>query len=446
MMLKSFALGAAALALSACSGRIIPPSSSAPARRLQVPGSAAQPQSRRPAPAAQVIFTDADTAQIEGATRIIPATPLIPLPVLANKGVTALAAGVARAPTYDAPLFTGAAATRALRAFRLSCPAMQRRKDMSGLTQPEDWKAPCAAAATWADTDAPRFFAEQFEAAQIGDGKAFATGYYEPEIKGSRDKRPGYDTPVYRRPPDLSEIDLGNFSARFDGKSIRGRIVGNKFIPYADRTQIEDGALAGRGLDLAWVADPIDFFFLQVQGSGRLRLPDGAMMRIGYDSQNGHDYTGIGKLMRERGLVGPGQGNIQGLTAWLRANPEQGRKVMQENKSFVFFREIIGAGPLGAMNVPVTDQASVATDPAFIPLGAPIILSMDRAEPNGIWVAQDTGGAIKGSNRFDTYWGGGAEAYRIAGGMAARGTAFVLLPTGVIDRLLADPRNGKAAP
>ncbi len=441
-MIKSVALFTAALALSACSGRIIPPSASAPPPpRPQV----AKPESRSAA-GPQAAFPRSDAAEIAGATRIIPATPVQPLPLAANKGLTALAAGVARAPTFDTPLFTDGAATRALRAFRLSCSAVQRRKDLSGLTQPNDWKAPCAAATGWADNDAARFFAEQFEVAQIGDGKAFATGYYEPEIKGSRDKRAGYETPVYRRPPDLSEIDLGDFSSRFEGKSIRGRFVGGKFAPYSDRTQIEQGALSGRGLEIAWVADPIDFFFLQVQGSGRLRLPDGGMMRIGYDSQNGHDYTGIGKLMRERGLIGPGQANIQGLTAWLRANPEAGRKVMQENKSFVFFREVIGPGPLGALNVPVSDRASVATDPAFVPLGAPVILSMDRAEPNGIWIAQDTGGAIKGSNRFDTYWGGGAEAYRIAGGMAARGTSFLLLPVGVIERLLADPRNGKATP
>ena len=443
MIIKSFVLFAAALSLSACAGRIIPPSASTPATQGQ-----AQSQAQGPkiGPSQQTPFPASDAAESAGATRIIPATPVVPLPVLANKGLTGLAAGVARAPTYDTPLFTEAAAIRALKAFRLSCPAVQRRKDLSGLTQPGDWNAPCAAAANWPDSDGMGFFADQFETVQIGDGKAFATGYYEPEIKGSRDKRPGYETPVYKRPPDLVEIDLGDFSSRFEGKSIRGRMTGTGIVPYADRLQIETGALSGRGLEIAWVADPIDFFFLQVQGSGRLRLPSGGMMRIGYESQNGHDYTGIGKLMRERGLVGPGQANIQGLTAWLRANPEAGRKVMQENKSFVFFREIIGAGPLGAMNVPVSDLASVATDPAFVPLGAPVILSMDRAEPNGLWVAQDTGGAIKGSNRFDTYWGGGAEAYRIAGGMAARGTAFLLLPKGVLDRLLADPRNGKATP
>jgi membrane-bound lytic murein transglycosylase A len=437
-MTKSLlALLSAALAVSACSARIIPAApSSQPTPR---PAPTAQAPSPRPLPPTAA-------AEIAGATRIIPATPVAPLPREANKATTALSSGINIAPTYDQPLFDAAGATRALQAFRLSCPGVQRRKDLSGLTETADWKAPCDAASRWPDNDAVRFFAEQFDTVQVGDGKAFVTGYYEPEILGSRTKRPGYDVPVYKKPADLVEIDLSDFSSRFEGKSIRGKIQGNQFVPYADRTAIETGALAGRGLEIAWVADAIDLFFLQVQGSGRLKLPEGGTMRIGYESQNGHDYTGIGRLMRERGLVGPGQANIQGLTAWLRANPEAGRDVMRENKSYVFFREVIGPGPLGAMNVPVTDRGSVATDPMFVPLGAPVILSMDRAEPNGIWIAQDTGGAIKGSNRFDTYWGGGAEAYRIAGGMASRGTAFVLLPKGVAGRLAGDPRNGKITP
>lgn len=192
-------------------------------------------------------------------------------------------------------------------------------------------------------------------------------------------------------------------------------------------------------MEIAYAADPVDFFFLQIQGSGRLRLPDGEIMRIGYDSQNGRDYTGIGKLMRERGLLGPGETSLQGITAWLRRNPEEGRKIMQENKSFIFFRELTGPsaalGPLGAMGYPVIGETSVAADVKFVPLGAPVFLSMDRAEPNGIWVAQDTGGAIKGSNRFDTFWGAGERAKAIAGGMAARGSALIFLPKASVQRL-----------
>ncbi len=279
------------------------------------------------------------------------------------------------------------------------------------------------------------FFARWFETAQVGDGKAFATGYYEPEIHGSRTCRSGYATPIYGVPGDLVEVDLGLFSTDLQGKRIRGRVDGTAFVPYFDRTAIEEGALAGRGLEIAWAADPVEMFFLQVQGSGRLRLPDGGVMRIGYAGQNGRDYTGIGKLMRDRGLVQPGQASMQGLMAWLRANPEQGRAIMRENKSFVFFRELTGPGPLGAMGLPVTGQASVAADVRFVPLGAPVFLSMDRTDATGLWVAQDTGGAIKGTNRFDTFWGAGDEARAIAGGMSARGTAFLLLPIGTVARI-----------
>jgi membrane-bound lytic murein transglycosylase A len=168
-------------------------------------------------------------------------------------------------------------------------------------------------------------------------------------------------------------------------------------------------------------------------------------MRIGYDSQNGREYTGIGALMRQRGLVQPGQASMQGLMTWLRAHPEEGRAIMHENKSWVFFRELTGPGPLGAMGVPVAGGASAAADPKFIPLGAPVFLSMDRAEANGIWVAQDTGGAIKGANRIDTFWGAGTDARAIAGGMSARGTAWLLLPVGTLNRLTGAAGGGAAA-
>jgi 3D (Asp-Asp-Asp) domain-containing protein len=213
------------------------------------------------------------------------------------------------------------------------------------------------------------------------------------------------------------------------------RVEGTNFVPYYDRTAIEQGALDGRAPVIAWAADPVELFFLQIQGSGRLRLPDGGVMRIGYATQNGRDYTGIGKLMLDRGILARGEASMQGIMAWLRANPEQGRAIMRENKSYVFFRELTGPGPLGAMGHPVTGQGSVAADPKFVPLGAPVFLSMDRQDANGLWVAQDTGGAIKGANRFDTFWGAGDEARAIAGGMAARGTAWLLLPKGTLARL-----------
>src|SRR3989344_4461155 len=260
---------------------------------------------------------------------------------------------------------------------------------------------------------------------QVGAGTAFVTGYYEPEIAGSRTKRTGYDIPIYRRPADLIDVDLGQFSDDLKGKKIRGRGEGSNFVRYYDRGAIERGALEGRGLEIAWAADAAEFFFLQIQGSGRLRLPDGEVMRIGYDTQNGRDYVGIGKLLADRGELKSGQTSMQGILDYLRADPVRGAAVMNENPSWVFFREIVGPGPLGALGVPVTGRSSVAADPKYTPLGAPVFLSLDRAEPNGLWIAQDTGGAIRGANRFPSFWGAGNDARAIAGGMAGGAAAVV---------------------
>jgi len=207
--------------------------------------------------------------------------------------------------------------------------------------------------------------------------------------------------------------------------------------------QIDDGALAGQGLAIAWAQDYIDLFFLQIQGSGRLALPDGSIMRIGYESQNGRGYTGIGRVMRERGLLADGKTNMQGIVEWLRANPQEGMKIMRENKSYIFFRELTGPGPLGAMGHPVVARTSVATDRMYVPLGAPVFLNMAHDIADGIWIAQDTGGAIKGSNRFDTFWGAGAEAAVIAGGMSSSGAALIFLPKGTLSKhMINRPRAG----
>jgi membrane-bound lytic murein transglycosylase A len=312
---------------------------------------------------------------------------------------------------------------------------VQRRADSSGLARPEDWQAACAAAPGWTDTDAIRFFAEHFRAVRVSDGRGLATGYYEPEIAGSRTRQSGYAVPVYGLPADLVEVDLSQFSDTLEGRKVRGRVDGSRLVPYYDRAQIDGGALAGRNLEIAWAADPVEFFFLQIQGSGRLRLPDGRVMRIGYAGQNGRDYTGIGRLLRDRGELQPGETSMQGIMAYLRRQPDGGRAVMQENKSWVFFRELNGPGPLGALGLPVVARASVAADPAFIPLGAPVVLATDRTEANGLWIAQDTGGAIRGANRVDTFWGAGDDARTTAGGMAARGDVYLLLPIAAADRL-----------
>jgi len=371
------------------------------------------------------------------------AAEVAPGPAPAPPPTTALESGVLPGPAFTSFAIDAERARAALTAFRLSCPALLRRTDGSGLTRNDDWSEPCARATAWPDGDAAGFFAAQLAVVQVGDGRAFATGYYEPEIAGSRTPAPGYEVPVYKRPPDLVEGDLGDFFPDMKGKKIRGRVQDGKLLPYHDRGAIEDGALKGMKLEIGYAADPIEFFFLQVQGSGRLRLPDGSVIRIGYDGQNGRDYVGIGKLMRDRGLLGPGQLSMQGVMAWLRANPVEGDAIMRENKSFVFFRELTGPGPVGAINVPVTGGITVAADPAFVPLGAPVLLQLDRSEANGLWVAQDTGGAIKGPNRFDTFWGAGDEARTIAGGMSGRGRAWLLIPRLAAARLMNE--NGGAA-
>lgn len=371
------------------------------------------------------------------AARPIPATPrptLAAAPVPAS-ATTAAASGVIAGPEFNELGVTAEQATAALRAFRISCPSVQRRADASGLTQTGEWTESCAAATGWADRDATNFFSRYFGTVQVGAGTAHTTGYYEPEIAASRTKQPGYDVPVYRRPSDLVEIDLGLFTDDLKGRRIRGRVDGGNFVRYHDRAAIERGALAGRGLEIAWAADAAEFFFLQIQGSGRLRLPDGQIMRIGYETQNGHDYVGIGKLLADRGELGPGQTSMQGILNYLRADPVRGAAVMNENPSWIFFRELTGPGPLGALGLPVTPRVSVAADPKYIPLGAPVFLSLDRAEPNGLWIAQDTGGAIKGANRFDSFWGAGNDARAIAGGMSARGSALILLPRASVARL-----------
>lgn len=353
--------------------------------------------------------------------------------------------GIRAAGPVEGLLPRGQARTAlALGAFRLSCPALLRREDESGLTSPADWQTACSAAASWPEANASEFFHRYFEAVRVGDGKAHATGYYEPEIAGCRTARPGCEVPLYRRPPDLVEAELGQFNPALKGRKIRGKVAGLAFVPYEDRAAIAAGALAGRGLELAFAADPVELFFLQVQGSGRLRTSDGSVIRVGYESQNGRDYTGIGRLMRERGLIKAG--SMDDIMAWLRANPEAGRAIMNENQSYVFFRELTGPGPLGALGLPVTAQATVATDPRYVPLGAPVLLQLDRPETAGVWIAQDIGGAIKGANRFDTFWGAGEAARTTAGGMSARGEALVLLPIGTTARLAAEDGRSTAQP
>ncbi|WP_310497316.1 MltA domain-containing protein, partial [Sandarakinorhabdus sp.] len=243
------------------------------------------------------------------------AAPLIIAPAAAPRAVDL--------PRQTMELMDIPGADAALAAFRKSCASLQKREDRSGLTQAGDWSAACTAAAK--TTDAAAFFRLHFTALAIGAeaGKGFTTGYFEPEIAGSRVSAAGFPAPFYRRPADLIEADLGEFAADLKGRKLRGRIAGQRLVPYFDRAAIAAGALVGRGLELAWAADPFEAFFLEIQGSGRLRLPDGSIMRIGYDSQNGHGYVAIGRVLIDRGLLPKGGANMDAILGWLRANPAE---------------------------------------------------------------------------------------------------------------------------
>ena len=357
----------------------------------------------------------------------------------AEAATSAALTGVRPGPPIETFPFLAQDAAGALTAFRASCDKILFLDDASGLTTRIDWQAPCLAASNWS-SDPAEFFRSQFETAIVGSGDAFATGYFEPEILGSRTRSAQYNVPVYAMPRDLERAWPADMpEAERTGRPPLGRYDANgDFVPYFERSEIVGGALENRVPTVAWAADPIEFFFLQIQGSGLLRLPDGGVMRIGYAGQNGREYVAIGRPMREQGLIGEGTGyptSMQGLVAWLRDNPDRADEIMNLNKSWIFFRELYTDGPLGSLEVPVRRGDSVAVDPKFVPYGAPVWLDMEADVADGLWVAQDTGGAIKGANRFDTFWGNGGDAREIAGAMSSRGKAYVLLPKGTLARL-----------
>lgn len=403
-MVRSLLLLSAIL-LAGCSTRVVPRTDSPPTARPQPvppPTIRVDPLPVRPTPT-PVPAPNPAAPRVDG--------PRAALPSVDARGARARAAdaGLRPGPTVASLGLSPAAAARALGAFRISCPVAVRRNDASGLTRPGDWTDACAAAARWSDADAATFFATHFETVEVADGTAFSTGYYEPSIRGCRTRRPGCETPIYAIPSDRRAFS---------------------------RAQIDNGALAGQGLEIGYVVDPIDLFFLQIQGSGRINLPDGGVMRIGYAAQNGRGYVPVGRILRERGQLAPNNISLQTIQAWMRAQPDRGRALMQENPSYIFFRELTGPGPIGSLGVPVTSRATVAVDPSFVTYGAPIVLArMEQGVANGLWVAQDTGGAIRGANRFDTFWGAGPDAEGIAGPLQTRGYALLLLPRGTLRRL-----------
>lgn len=264
--------------------------------------------------------------------------------------------------------------------------------------------------------------------------EGLVTGYYEPVVRGSRVKQPPYRVPVFAPPDDLIVVDLASLYPELKHMRLRGRIEGRKLVPFFSRAEwtAEEERRAGQAL--LWLDDPIDFFFLQIQGSGQVELADGGKVRIGYADQNGHPYRSIGKWLIEQGELKSHEASMQGIKAWAERHPQRLQELLAANPSLVFFREMKaeGTGPPGALGIPLTPERSIAVDPRHTPLGAPVWLAATRPnseEPlNRLMLAQDTGGAIRGPVRADFYWGSGPEAGALAGRMKQRGRLWVLLP------------------
>jgi membrane-bound lytic murein transglycosylase A len=265
------------------------------------------------------------------------------------------------------------------------------------------------------------------------------TGYYEPMLKGSRTKSSQYPYPLYRQPNDLVTVELGDVYPELKNKRVRGKLVGNKqegqkIVPYLTRAEIESMPAPLAGSELLWINDIIDGFFLQIQGSGLVKLDSGENVHVGYANQNGQTYNSIGRLLVDRGELTLDQASMLGIKNWASNNMAKLRDLLNSNPSYVFFRELPAglSGPLGALGVPISAERSVAIDPKFIPLGAPLFLS--TTQPNSaiplkrLMVAQDTGGAIKGGVRADLFWGAGDIAGKQAGAMKQVGKIWVLLP------------------
>jgi len=263
------------------------------------------------------------------------------------------------------------------------------------------------------------------------------TGYYEPLLNCSRQRSAAFATPLYRVPPDLLVIDLASVAPETANLRLRGKLQGRRVVPYPARGEITAGDLLA-GNELAWVDDPVEAFFLQVQGSGRLRFEDGSQVRVGYGDQNGHPYRSIGRWLIDQGELTLDQASMAGIKAWIARNPSRAKELLDQNPSFVFFRELpLGdpaAGPVGALGVPLTPGHSVAADARYVPLGAPLVIATTDPTSNAPLVrpmlAQDTGGAIRGPLRFDFFWGFGAEAGQIAGRQKHEASAWLLVPRG----------------
>ncbi len=309
---------------------------------------------------------------------------------------------------------------------------------------PQDWQPFCADVAdfTQANGEKPdpamvRFFLEQHLQPWELVGQGVATGYYEPIVYGSKSQGGDYQWPMYAQPEDLLTIDLGSIYPELAGKRVRGKVEGNKVVPYDTRAEI--GAASNKPPVIAWLNDPVEAFFLQIQGSGRVQLDNGRSIRLAYADHNGRPYTSIGRWLADQGELPIAQTSMQNIKAWAQQNPHRLDEMLNVNEAMVFFREerIIDsiAGPKGAYGIPLVAERTVAVDPEFVPLGSPLYLATTYPSSSSplekMVFAQDTGGAIKGAARVDFFWGSGEAAGEQAGRMKQDTRVWVLWPVGM---------------
>ena len=298
-----------------------------------------------------------------------------------------------------------------------------------------DWRSVCDLARK---TENPvAFFRENFRPVRIRavDGQSRLTGYFQPQYRGSLKQGGEYQTPVYGRPDDLVMVDLGRFREDWRGRRLAGRLKDGQLVPYDDRAAIVAGALTGKAPVLAWLADPVDAFFMEIQGSGQILLPGDWVLQMGYAAQNGHAYRAIGRDLIEMGAVRREDMSMAAIRHWLTGNPDQAQAMMNRNRSYVFFRAQNRKGAIGAAGRPLTGGVSIAVDRKFHALGVPMLLT--SGDVTRLMLAEDTGGAIRGPVRADLYVGAGDEAGRIAGALNQAMGLTILLPEKLAARLVA---------
>jgi membrane-bound lytic murein transglycosylase A len=356
--------------------------------------------------------------------------PVTPAPVVEPRG------HLERAAWSDIPDWGRESLRPSLQAFTKSCAVLEKQ---------DAWKPLCAGAQTLEgapERDIVSFFELNFDVHRVvnsdGTDSGLVTGYYEPLLHGSRTRTARYRFPLFAVPADLLTIDLSSVYPDLKGRRLRGRLEGNRVVPYFSRGEIDLEDTPIRGSELVWVDDAVDAFFLHIQGSGQVEFENGERMRVGYADQNGYPFRSLGRVLIQRGELPPERASMQGIKDWVRRNPARAQEMLNTNASYVFFRELPRdlPGPLGAMGVPLTPERSIAVDARVVPLGVPVYLATtwpNTSDPlDRLMVAQDTGGAIAGGVRADFFWGFGDAAGSQAGKMRQQGRMWVLLPTGYV--------------